>query len=85
MITRESIQEFLEVRPPSQPITVQYDDRLEFIEEMVRILGGTLNKKSMNITPFQSRFKDFSLCDDSQFVFGHQPDNIVRSEDNFLI
>ena len=85
MITRESIQEFLEVRPPSQPITVQYDDRLEFIEEMVRILGGTLNKKSMNTTPFQSRFKDSSLCNDSQFVFGHQPDNIVRSKDNFLI
>ena len=52
VITRETIQEFLEVRPPSQPITVQYDDRLESIEEMVRILGGTLNKKSMNTIPF---------------------------------
>ena len=28
VITRESIQEFLEVRPPSQPITMQYDDCL---------------------------------------------------------
>ena len=44
VITRESIQEFLEVCPPSQPITVQYDDRLESIEEMVTILGGTLKK-----------------------------------------
>ena len=52
VITRESIQEFLEVHPPSQLITVQYDDRLESIEEMVRILGGTLNKKSMNTIPF---------------------------------
>ena len=32
VITRESIQEFLVVRLPSQPITVQYDDRLESIE-----------------------------------------------------
>ena len=52
VITRETIQEFLEVRPPSQPITIQNDDRLESIEEMVRILGGTLNKKSMNTIPF---------------------------------
>ena len=54
VITRESIQEFLEVRPLSQPITMQYDDHLESIEEMVRILGGTLNKKSMNTIPFNS-------------------------------
>ena len=52
MITREPIQEFLQVRPPSQPIIVQYDDRLESIEDMVRILGGTLNKKSVNTIPF---------------------------------
>ena len=48
VITRESIQEFLEVCPLSQPITVQYDDRLESIKEMVTILGGTLKKSSMN-------------------------------------
>ena len=55
--TRESVQEFLEVRPPSQPITTQYDDRLESIEEMVRILGGTLNKKSMNTIPFNPKMR----------------------------
>ena len=52
VITRESIQEFLEVRSPSQPITMQYDDRLESIEEMVTILSGTLKKSSMNTIPF---------------------------------
>ena len=57
MITRESIQEFLEVRPPSQPITVQYNDRLESIEEMVRILGGTLYKKLMNTIPFNPKMR----------------------------
>ena len=29
VIIRESFQEFLEVHPPSQPITMQYEDRLE--------------------------------------------------------
>ena len=57
MITREPIQEFLQVRPPSQPIIVQYDDRLESIEDMVRILGGTLNKKSVNTIPFNLEMK----------------------------
>ena len=57
VITRESIQEFLEVHPPSQPITVQYDDRLESIEEMVRILGGLVNKKSMNTIPFNPEMR----------------------------
>ena len=52
VITRESIQEFLEIRPPSQQITVQYYDRLDSLEPMVRLLGGTLNKKSMNTIPF---------------------------------
>ena len=31
---------------------VQYDDRLESIEEMVQILGGTPTMKSMNTIPF---------------------------------
>ena len=57
VITRESIHDFLEVHPPSQPITVQYDDRLESIEEMVTILGGTLNKKSMNTIPFNPKMR----------------------------
>ena len=52
VITRESIQEFLEIHPPSQPITVQYEDHLDSIEEMVLTLGGTLKKTSMNTIPF---------------------------------
>ena len=52
VISRESIQNFLEVRPPSQPIIVQYEDRLDSIEEMIRILGGTSKKSSMNTIPF---------------------------------
>ena len=57
MITRESIQEFWEIRPPSQPITVQFEDRLDSIEEMVLTLNGTLKKTSMNTIPFNPKMR----------------------------
>ena len=52
IITRDSIQEFLEVRPPSQQISIQYDDRLDSVEPMAKLLDGSLKKKSMNTIPF---------------------------------
>ena len=52
VISRESIQDFLEVRPPSQPFTIQYEDRLDSTKEMIRILGGAPKKSSMNTIPF---------------------------------
>ena len=52
MITRKIIQDFLKIRPPSQPISVQYEDRLGSIEEMVQLLRGTPKKSSMNTIPF---------------------------------
>ena len=52
MITRQDIQDFLEVCPPSQPITTQYEDRIGAIEEMIQILGGTPTKQSMNTLKF---------------------------------
>ena len=60
VISRESIQDFLEVRPPSQPIIVQYEDILDSIEEMIRVLGGTPNKSSMNTIPFTSEMRTFA-------------------------
>ena len=57
VITREIIQDFLEVCPPSQPISVQYNDRLGSIAEMVRILGGSPKKNSMNIIPFSPKMR----------------------------
>ena len=57
MITRDSIQEFLEIRPPSQLISVQYEDRLGSIEEIVQILGGTPKKSSMNTIHFSPEMK----------------------------
>ena len=48
IITRDSIQEFLEVHPTFQPISVHYDDRLDSLEPMAELLGSSLKKKSMN-------------------------------------
>ena len=52
VITRDNIQEFLEIRPPSQTITIQYEDHLDSIEDMVLTLGGSPKKSSMNTIPF---------------------------------
>ena len=57
VITREIIQDFLEVRPPSQPIEVQYEDRLGSTNEMITTLGGTLKKSSMNTIPFSPEMR----------------------------
>ena len=52
VIKRDNIQEFLEIRPPSQTITVQYVDRLDSIKDIVLTLGGSPKKSSMNTIPF---------------------------------
>ena len=52
VITRDSIQEYLEICPPSQPISIQYEDRLGSTADMVKIIGGTSKKSSMNTIPF---------------------------------
>ena len=57
VITRDNIQEYLEIRPPSQPILVQYEDRLGSIADMVEILGGTSKKSSMNTIPFSLKMR----------------------------
>ena len=57
VITRDSIQEYLEVLAPSQPISVQYEDRLGSTVDMVEILGGTSKKSSMNTIPFSPEMR----------------------------
>ena len=57
VVTKEIIQDFLEVRPPSQPITVQYEDRLGSSDKMIRILGGTPKKSSINTIPFSPEMR----------------------------
>ena len=84
MITRDSIQEFLEIRPPSQPISVQYEDRLGSIEEMVQILGGTPKKSSMNTIQFSPEMRTLA------YVMIHNLYSvtnltIVSSKDNVFV
>ena len=57
VITKGNIQEFLEVCPPLHTITVQYEDRLDSTEEMVKILCGTPKKTSMNTIPFNPEMR----------------------------
>ena len=42
VITRDSIQEYLEIRPPSQPISVQYEDRLGSIANQFAYVRGQI-------------------------------------------
>ena len=57
VITKGNIQEFLEVCPPLHTITVQYEDRLDSTEEMVKILCGTPKKTFMNTIPFSPEMR----------------------------
>ena len=57
VITRDSIQEYLEIHPLSQPISVQYEDRLGSIVDMVEILSGTPKNSSMNTIPFSPEMR----------------------------
>ncbi|XP_065624596.1 uncharacterized protein LOC112002809 isoform X2 [Quercus suber] len=60
VITREIIQDFLEVRPPSQPITIAYEDRLGSTDEMIKVLGGESKKSSMNTIKFSLEMRTLS-------------------------
>ena len=51
-VTRESIQELLEVHPLTQQSYIHYDDRLDSLVPIVDILGGDLKKKALNTIPF---------------------------------
>jgi len=56
-VTKESIQEILEVRPPSQQLSIQYNDRLDSLMPIVEVLGGHLKKKALNTVPFTSKMR----------------------------
>ena len=85
IITRDSIQEFLEVRPPSQPISVQYDDRLDSLEPMAELLGGFLKKKSMNTILFNAKMRTLAYVMIHNLIPGDELDNIVQTKNHFPI
>ena len=51
-ITRDSIQDVLEIRLTTPHTSLQYDERREKLEPLVEILGGQLNKKTLHTIPF---------------------------------
>ena len=67
VITREMIQYFLEIPPPSQPISVQYEDRLGSTKEMVQLLRGTPKKSSINIIPFSPKMRTLAYVNHSLY------------------
>ena len=57
VVTRDSIQEYLEVRPPSQLIAIQYDDKLDSLEPLAELFSGLLKKKLINTIPFNAEMR----------------------------
>ena len=53
-VTRESIQEILEVYPPTEQSHIQYDDILDTFVLIAELLDGDLKKKALNTIPFTS-------------------------------
>ena len=51
-VTRESIQEILEVYPTTKKSYIHYDDRLDSLVPIMEVLGGDLKKKALNTIPF---------------------------------
>ena len=51
-VTRESIQEILEVHPTTKQSYLHYDDRRDLLVPIVEILNGDLKKKAVNTIPF---------------------------------
>ena len=51
-VTRESIQEILEVRPTTPHTSLQYDDRREKLGPIVDVLGDEISKKALHTIPF---------------------------------
>ena len=51
-ISRELIQEILEIRPMTPHASLQYDERKEKLEPLVETLGGQLNKRALHTIMF---------------------------------
>ena len=51
-VTRESIQEILEICSMTPHTSLQYDERRENLGPIVNNLGGEINKRALHIIPF---------------------------------
>ena len=60
LISRELIQDVLEVCPTTPHTSLQYDERREKLEPLVEILGGQINKKALHTIMFTSEMRTFA-------------------------
>ena len=51
-VLRDSIQEFLEIRPMNPDTSLHYDERKEKLEPLVQVLGGQLKKRALHTIKF---------------------------------
>ena len=51
-VTRELIQDILEIRPMTPHTSLLYDERREKLGPIVEVLGGQINKKALHNIPF---------------------------------
>ena len=56
-ISRESIQEILEIRPTTPDTSLQYDERKEKLEPFVEVLGGQLKEKALHTIEFTTKMR----------------------------
>ena len=56
-VSRESIQELLEIRPMTPDSSLHYDERKDKLEPLVQILGGQLKKKALHTIDFTPEMK----------------------------
>ena len=56
-ILRDSIQEFLEIRPMTPDTSLHYDERKEKLEPLVQVLGGQLKKRALHTIKFSTEMR----------------------------
>ena len=82
-VTREFIQELLEVHPPTQQSYIHYDDRLDSLVPSVEILGGDLKKKALNTISFTPKDEDIGLHYALQPLSSEELDHLVKTKSHF--
>ena len=56
-ISRESIQEILEIRPTTPDTSLQYDERKEKLKPFMEVLGGQLKEKALHTIEFTTKMR----------------------------
>ena len=74
-ISRELIQEILEIHPTTPHTSLQYDERREKLEPLMEFLGGRLNKKALHTITFTSKMRTLVYI----MIFNLYPEKNLRN------